>query len=201
MNHGNKFLLSFVFPVFAYLLSALLPGNLWAAEGAGLQPGKITSRMQSVIATHTLRIKEWAASPLLIDSVRDQNLKNTGLEEIKRIDEEWINGRADDLATTLLTNPAGRFLNEKINKNDMLYTEAFLCDSKGAVVGEYPKTTDYWQGDEDKFIQCYNNGNGRDYIGPLEFDESTQTYSVQVSVPVQDDGKTIGVLVVGLKNI
>lgn len=201
MKHGNKILLSFVFPVFAYLICALLPGTLWAAEGADSLPGKITSRMQSVIATHTLRIKEWAASPLLIDAVREQNLQNTGLEEIKRFNNDWINGKADDLATTLLTNPSGRFLHEKINKNDMLYTEAFLCDNKGAVVGEYPKTTDYWQGDEDKFIRSYNNGNGRDYIGALEFDESTQTYSVQVSVPVLDDGKTIGVLVVGLKNI
>ena len=94
MYHSNTFLLSFVFTVIAYLFSALLPGNLLAEEGAGLQPGKITSRMQSVIATHTLRIKEWAASPLLIEAVREQNLKNTGLAEIKRIDEEWLNGRA-----------------------------------------------------------------------------------------------------------
>lgn len=201
MNHGNKYSLSFVFSVCVYLISVLLPGNLWAEEVAGLQPGTLSSRMHSVIAIHTLRIKEWAATPLLIDAVRDQNLKNTGLEDIQRIDNEWIDGRADDLATTLVTNPAGRFLNEKINKNAMLYTEAFLCDSKGAVVGEYPKTSDYWQGDEEKFIQSYNNGNGRDYIGALEFDESTQTYSVQVSVPVLDDGRTIGVLVVGLKNI
>lgn len=201
MNHGNNSLLSFVISVFAYLFSTLLTANVWAADDAGPLHSKITSRMQSVIATHTFRIKEWAASPLLIDAVREQNLKNTALEEIQRIDNEWIDGKADDLATTLLTNPAGKFLNEKINKNDVLYTEAFLCDSKGAVVGEYPKTTDYWQGDEDKFIQSYNNGSGRDYIGALEFDESTQTYSVQVSVPVLDDGKTIGVLVVGLKNI
>lgn len=201
MNHGTTLLLKFFSPIVVYLICALLPGTLWAAEGAAMQPGKITPRMQSVIATHTLRIKEWAASPLLIDAVRKHNLQNTGLEEIQRINSDWINGRADNLAATLLTNPAGSFLHEKINKNDMLYTEAFLCDSKGAVVGEYPKTTDYWQGDEDKFTQSFNDGKGRDYIGALEFDESTQTYSVQVSVPVQDDGKTIGVLVVGLKNI
>lgn len=201
MTDGTRFVLRYLLPVCIFLFSALPPGNLWAAAEVGSKSNKISPRMQSVIATHTLRIKEWAATPLLIEAVRAQNLKDTSLEEIKRIDAEWLGGKSDDLATTLLTNPAGRFLHERLRKNELLYTEAFLCDNKGAVVGEHPKTSDYWQGDEDKFIQSYNNGEGRDYIGAVKFDESTRTYSVQVSVPVLDDGMTIGVLVVGLKNI
>ena len=82
-----------------------------------------------------------------------------------------------------------------------LYAEAFLCDNKGALVGVYPKTTDYWQGDEDKFIQSYNDGKGSIFFSPLKFDESTNTYSIQISVPVYNWNDTIGVLVVALKNI
>ena len=37
--------------------------------------------------------------------------------------------------------------------------------------------------------------------GPLEFDESTQAYSVQISVPVMQAEECIGVLVMGLRNI
>ena len=171
------------------------------AEAEVVDLNRISPRMQSVVSTHTLRVKAWAASPLLIEAVMEHNRKNMSLEEIKRIDSDWLAGKSDDLATALANNPVGRFLNEKINNNRFLYAEAFLCDNQGAVVGEYPKTSDYWQGDEDKFIQSYNNGKGRDYIGPLKFDESTQTFSVQVSVPVLNGGKTIGVLVVGLNNI
>lgn len=171
------------------------------ADAEVVDLNRISPRMQSVIATHALRVKAWAAYPLLIEAVKDQNQQNISLEEIKRIDSDWLAGKADDLATALMDNPVGQYLTEKINKNKFLYTEAFLCDNQGAVVGEYPKTTDYWQGDEDKFIQSYNNGKGRDYIGPLMFDESTQAYSVQVSVPVLYGGRTIGVLVVGLNNI
>jgi len=77
----------------------------------------------------------------------------------------------------------------------------FLCDKRGAVVGESPKTSDYWQGDEEKFVECYNRGDGNVFIGDLEFDDSTQSYTVQISIPVKDDGKTIGVLIVGIRNM
>lgn len=43
-------------------------------------------------------------------------------------------------------------------------------------------------------------GDGKVFIGQLDFDESTQAYSVQISVPVKDNEKTIGVLVLGIRN-
>lgn len=200
MSYGST-LLRFVFPVSVFLLSIIISSNLRAAENEDLNLNEISPRMQSIIATHILRIEAWTLSPLLIEAVRAQNLKNTSLKEIKRINNDWINGKDEKLVTALLNNPVSSFLNEKVYKNNILYAEAFLCDSKGAVVGAYPKTSDYWQGDEDKFIHSYNNGDGRVYIGELKFDESTHALSVQVSVPVLDNGKTIGVLVVGLHNV
>ncbi|MBA4368112.1 MAG: hypothetical protein C0403_10805 [Desulfobacterium sp.] len=162
---------------------------------------EIGKRMKAIIKAHEKNIKEWVNAPLLIESVKEQNNKKTSLEEIKRIDKDWVAGKADDFAIGLQKNKAGDFLHTKMIENTILYAEMFLCDNQGAVVGEYPKTSDYWQGDEDKFIKCFNNGNGQVYIGPLEFDESSKTNSVQIALPVFDNGKTIGVLVVGLKNI
>ncbi len=104
-------------------------------------------------------------------------------------------------AMQLQSNLSGSFLKNKLIQSSSLYVEAFLCGNQGEVVGEYPKTTDYWQGDEQKFIDSYNNGSGKTFIGPLQYDESTRTYSVQISVPVIDNGKTIGVLIVGLRNV
>lgn len=200
MNHG-KVLVKYIASMWVYLFVMVFSAYGPPAAAETVDPDRISPRMHSIIETHTLRIKSWAASPLLIEAVREQNEKRMPLEEIQRIDSDWIAGRADDLATALVHNGVGRYLRGRIDKNKQLYTEAFLCDNQGAVVGEFPKTSDYWQGDEDKFIMCYNNGKGRDYAGPLEFDESTGIYSVQVSVPVLDEGKTIGVLVVGLNNI
>jgi hypothetical protein len=36
--------------------------------------------------------------------------------------------------------------------------------------------------------------------GLLEFDESSAAHSVQISVPIEDAGQCIGVLVMGLRN-
>jgi hypothetical protein len=78
------------------------------------------------------------------------------------------------------------------------YGEAFLTDKKGANVAAYPATSDYWQGDEEKFTASFNDGRGKIFIGAVEYDESSNTHAAQVSVPVVDKGKAIGVLIVGV---
>jgi len=93
----------------------------------------------------------------------------------------------------------GKFLSSVIKNNADKYNEMFLTDNQGANVAAYPLTSDYWQGDEDKFINAFNNGDGKVYIGDLEFDESTKVNAIQISVPVSYGNKAIGVLVIGVK--
>jgi len=57
-----------------------------------------------------------------------------------------------------------------------------LCHGQfGRQCGHDDKTTDYWQGDEAKFIRSYNNGKGEVFVDDVKFDDSTQAYLVQVS--------------------
>ena len=81
---------------------------------------------------------------------------------------------------------------------DAAYNEAFLTDNQGANVAAFPPTSDYFQGDEEKWSESFNEGSGRVFIGPVELDESTGVRAVQISAPVLDQGRTIGVLVVGI---
>ena len=60
------------------------------------------------------------------------------------------------------------------------------------------KTSDYWQGDEAKFKKSYNGGEGAVFIDDVEFDDSTQAYLVQISVPVKDGGNVIGAITFGI---
>ena len=94
-------------------------------------------------------------------------------------------------------NSAGKFLKRQVERSTS-FNEAFLTDNQGANVAAFPATSDYWQGDEEKWTASFHNGNGILFIGPLETDQSTQTLAVQVSAPVFDRGRTIGVLVVGV---
>jgi hypothetical protein len=60
------------------------------------------------------------------------------------------------------------------------------------------KTSDYWQGDEAKWQESFKDGAGAVHAGGVEFDESSQDYLVQISVPVMDSGKAIGALTIGV---
>lgn len=90
-------------------------------------------------------------------------------------------------------------LKSKLHYNRSIYNEFFITDNQGANVATYPLSTDYWQGDEDKWIKSFNNGKGQVYVSPIAYDESVQDYSIQVSIPIYDENKnTIGILVSGI---
>ena len=166
-----------------------------------MESGALSARMRSIVLTHAVKFETWVSDQTLVNAILEHNQKNVSLDDIAKIDADWIEGKINDFVLSLQNNKVGKILQHKIESNSVIYVEAFLCDKQGAVVGEFPATSDYWQGDEDKFIKSFNNGLGQTYIGPLEFDESTQTHSVQISTPVFHDNETIGVLVVGLRNI
>jgi hypothetical protein len=71
-------------------------------------------------------------------------------------------------------------------------------DNLGANVAMSDKTSDYWQGDEAKFVKSYNGGKGDIFIDEVKFDDSTQNYLVQVSVPVKEGDKVIGAITFGI---
>jgi hypothetical protein len=72
--------------------------------------------------------------------------------------------------------------------------EAFLTDAIGANVAITNKTSDFYQGDEEQYLEAFNQGKGGVHIGELSLDESIHSYSIHVGVPVLDQGKQIGVM-------
>ncbi|MBW8034904.1 MAG: hypothetical protein FVQ79_04495 [Planctomycetes bacterium] len=162
---------------------------------------EISESLQKVIDARLKILGKYAEDAFIVNAVKKANSQKLSLDEIKKLDLKWISGAESDFVNTVLGSDVSRLLRKKVRSNKLLYTEAFLCDNQGATVGTYPRTSDYWQGDEEKFTRCFKDGDGEIFVGPLEFDESTGSRSVQISVPVKDDGKTIGVLVVGLRNI
>lgn len=137
-------------------------------------------------------------SSMIIAAVKEQNAKNMSLNAIKEMDEKWKNtpGVADFMKE-LMEEGCGPRLRQ-MQKMNPYYLEIFVMDNQGANVCQTDKTSDYWQGDEDKFQKSFNNGNGAIFVDEVEFDESTQAYIAQVSVPVIDEGKAIGAITFGI---
>ena len=145
-------------------------------------------------------VQHMALNPVVIKAARAQNASGLSLQEIKRRDDEWkASKELNDFKMELQTNQAGSFLKRQVERSTS-FNEAFLTDNQGANVAAFPATSDYWQGDEEKWTASYKKGgnSGELFIGPIEEDESTQTLAVQISAPVIDRGRTIGVLVVGV---
>jgi hypothetical protein len=145
-------------------------------------------------------VQQLAKQSRFIQAAKKQNEQNRSLSEIKKLDKAWIASGPDyALKQSMSANPVGKFLKNVITNNNAKYNEAFLTDAQGANVAAHPITSDYWQGDETKFTAAFANGKGDIYIGDIEFDESTQTNAVQISVPVKYNSQAIGVLVMGVK--
>ena len=97
-----------------------------------------------------------------------------------------------------MENDAARLL-KKIETEHPYFIEAILTDNQGANVALTGLTSDYWQGDEAKFIRSYNDGKGNVYVSRPTRDTSTQQTIAQVSVPVMENGQVIGTLTWGVR--
>ena len=147
-----------------------------------------------------------AKDTIVVNAVKEANKTATkSLELIFKLDKRWrATDGVDEWIGRFLNNPCATYL-KKVQKEHkkggrFLYSEIFVMDKQGNIVAESNKTSDYWQGDEAKFIKSFADGKGAIFIDKPSFDESTQTYLVQVSVPVLDPytGGAIGAMTVGV---
>ena len=157
------------------------------------------SEVEQLLGVKIRLARHMTFNPTIIRAVEAQNLEQLGLDEIQRRDENWraAGDKPNDLIRSITQNEVARYFRRRVQNNSAI-DEVFLTDNQGANVAAYPPTSDYWQGDEEKFTASYKDGRGEIFIGPLEFDDSTQKTQVQISAPVFSNDNTIGVLVLGV---
>ncbi|MFI4945543.1 MAG: hypothetical protein ACHP85_19895, partial [Burkholderiales bacterium] len=112
-------------------------------------------------------------------------------------DRDWTQNKASALRKALSTSPCAQRLRELIVP-DPLVVEAILMDAHGANVCVSRETSDYWQGDEDKWRKPFVEGRAA-FVDEPAFDQSSAIYAVQLSVPVSESARPIGALTLTLK--
>jgi hypothetical protein len=153
---------------------------------------------QKIVDLANAELAKLGTEPALVAAVKAENAKNKSLDEIKKLDKEWMTTPGvSPFMKSLMENAAAKGLADFAKAHDYC-AEMFATDNQGANVAMTDKTSDYWQGDEPKFSECYKNGSGVVFVSDVAFDKSSQAYVVQVSVPVKDGGSTIGVLVISV---
>jgi hypothetical protein len=155
---------------------------------------EITPAVQAELDKQKVVVAAWAADPAVVAAVRAQNAKGPieGMDNAK-----WKTvRRSDPTVKGFQDNPAAKVLKSRVEAGSGAFNEAFLSGAQGEKVAFVDKTTSYIHKGQAKFDVPF--GTGKAWQGKPEFDESSQTHAVQVSVPVMDGGKVIGALVVGV---
>jgi hypothetical protein len=142
--------------------------------------------------------KELAEDPLIIKTIRESNVKNKyiSLKEIMRLNKRWIAAEGiDEFIKGFIANQCAQRLIEFQEAHDG-YSEIFISDEKGLVVGATNKTSDYYQAGEDWWVKGYNEGRGKYFYGEIEYDENAMSEAIPIYVPIidLDTKRAIGVM-------
>lgn len=175
-----------------YVAVTALVGLVGAA--AAQRVFEVSPAVQAELDRQKTIIAQWAANPELVRAVKEQNAKGPlpGMDNAK-----WKGLRRGELIVrNFQMNRTAKFLKARLTEGGGAYGEAFLSAAHGEKVAFVEKTTSYIHKGSPKFDVPFQAG--QYWQGKPELDDSSQMYNVQVSVPVVDVGKPIGVLVVGV---
>ncbi len=179
------------------------------SKEGGLSKSGITSKIKSTVVSNKVSniietdILNWKNNKVLVEAIKKANTQNAQrtLDQIKAADEKWRSVKGvDETIKSYMTNSAAQFLKEVQKKSKGLYSEIFIMDFQGCNVALTNKTSDFWQGDEAKFKESYNEGKGKIFIDKAKFDDSTQSNLTQVSLPITDPNtkKVVGAITIGI---
>lgn len=145
------------------------------------------------------------SDPTVQAAIRAANSAHADMteEQILTLDQAWrseVGTGSTPTITPVLESPITQWLRDMVASSEGMITEIIVMDNRGLNVGVSDVTSDYWQGDEAKYLETYAVGPDAVHVSEIELDESSQTYQAQVSFTVVDatDGSPIGAVTVGL---
>ncbi len=157
--------------------------------------GDITPKMQTKIDVHKKQAAAWATDPAIVGAVKDANAKgpiegmgNAKWRELKE---------TDPVVADFVTNPTGKLLTKWMNADAAGINKIVLSGDKSQRVAFTSMPAIYIGKGKPNFDTSMNDGKvwQQDESKP---DPSTNIDTVQISAPVKDGGKVIGVLLVSL---
>lgn len=171
-----------------------LIGCLFPYTPAGAEPAYIGVVREYV---ETL-VRPMVEASVVVKAIEEQNAKFGDVSEMdmRVLDETYQAEVAQgdlQMVKALMAKSVSHYLKSKQDDSQGTILEFFVTDCHGLNVGQSTLTTDYWQGDEDKFLQTFARGSQEIYISRAEREESTQLLETQASFVITDEaGKPIG---------
>lgn len=135
----------------------------------------------------------------LIEVLEESNLKTSKITNLATYihENEWKDKTVKSpFIEDLISNNLSKYLREFINFYRQTYTfdlfpEIIISNKYGLNIAQTGPTSDYYQGDEKWFEEAISQ---KIYISDYEYDESSKTHSVSISLPINnDEGMIVGV--------
>lgn len=153
----------------------------------------------------TRKIERWKRQPKLEPLLKERNLKSRRLseQEIAERDKKWAEAfvRNDfSYSIELVDQELSAHLREIKKQSQDMITEIIVTDARGLNAAISDMTSDYWQGDEDKFTNVFSKPANTMHFGDINYDESTKRFQLHLSVPLYTETKfePLGVMVFGV---
>jgi methyl-accepting chemotaxis protein len=181
-----------------------LAATLDAATGASLERSgeQAAQRASEVIGGSVKALKALALSPEVValaetaNAARDNRNPTELAQDISRQDDAW---KAEaEAASALVAQIEGSTTSDYLRSFQAAFpenVEVFLTDARGLNLAMTGRTGDYLQADEDWWQATYNEGRGGVYIGEVSYDDSSQSWALDIGVPIQTPaGAVVGVM-------
>jgi len=113
--------------------------------------------------------------------------------EREKLDVEWPHlADSDPAVRKVLDNPLADLL-QMIHQDDPRIVELLVADRYGQLVAATGRTSDFYQADERWWQEAYAEGAGRIFIEEVNYDRSSGVWSLDLCIPLQQDGRAIGI--------
>ncbi len=143
-------------------------------------------------------IRPMVDMPIVIHAIEEQNIRfgNVSSMDIAVLDNTYRSEMKTgdwQMVRRLLDKPVSRYLKSKQSDSQGTIVEFFVTDRNGLNVGQSVPTTDYWQGDEDKYLRTFAAGSNETFISRAERDDQSQMLETQASFVIKNRaGRPIG---------
>lgn len=171
------------------IASALLVGTVMAFSAMTDARAELPADVQAKAETYKKKLVEWAANPAVVAAVKESNSKGglaAGMTNAKW--DELAEG--DPIVKGFQTSAAGKLVHGW--EEDKTINKLYVRDEKGNLVAGSNKPLLYNVGSRAPFTAAMKGSTWN--AGEVKPDPTTQVKSVQISAPVLDGGKPIGVI-------
>lgn len=159
----------------------------------GEEAPPISAEGQKKVDAILKEVQQWASDPLIVKAVKAQN-EGLPAEFAGMTQAKWETVSVlDPLVRNLAKNEVAAFLKSKMRED---FTQSSVNDASGFKVGFFVKPKNWCHKGLPQFETPMS---GKPYQGPVQVHPATGALQLQITTPVMDSGKPIGVIVVGIK--